>query len=143
MNLPEVGELLPSMPLRADTKVLFLFSSVLRNPHRIHYDLPFAKSDGHSGLVVHGPLQASWAETAVSDWGAPHGLSVGWIDYRPRSIMTTDDVARFEAEVMSHHHSSEAPGAVLIVRFRIADTKGDRSFTEGQVGLIYNDRLLR
>lgn len=40
-----------------DPVVLFRFSSVTRNAHRIHYDLPYAAVEGYADLVVHGPLQ--------------------------------------------------------------------------------------
>ena len=35
---------------------LFRFSAITFNPHRIHYDTPYAKgTEGYPGLVVHGP----------------------------------------------------------------------------------------
>lgn len=37
---------------------LFMFSAAGWHPHRIHFDLPYAQAEGHSTLVVHGPLQA-------------------------------------------------------------------------------------
>ena len=40
--------------------LLFRFSALTFNTHRIHYDLPFATGDeGYPALVVHGPLMAS------------------------------------------------------------------------------------
>jgi 3-methylfumaryl-CoA hydratase len=41
-----------------DPVVLFRFSALTFNAHRIHYDLPYATSEGYPDLVVHGPLQA-------------------------------------------------------------------------------------
>ncbi|CCW20023.1 COGs COG3777 [Sphingobium indicum BiD32] len=44
----------PSEPL------LFRFSALTFNSHRIHYDLPYATAEeGFRGLVVHGPLTAT------------------------------------------------------------------------------------
>jgi 3-methylfumaryl-CoA hydratase len=44
---------------RPDSRLLFRFSSVTFNTHRIHYDEPYARSaEGYPGLVVHGPLTA-------------------------------------------------------------------------------------
>lgn len=41
--------------------LLFRFSALTFNAHRIHYDLPYAQEVEHyPGLVVHGPLQACW-----------------------------------------------------------------------------------
>ena len=42
-----------------DTVLLFRFSALTFNGHRIHYDLPYATGvEKYPGLVVHGPLQA-------------------------------------------------------------------------------------
>ena len=38
--------------------MLFRFSALTYNAHRIHYDLGWAAHEGYAGLVVHGPLQA-------------------------------------------------------------------------------------
>ncbi len=39
--------------------LLFRFSALTFNGHRIHYDEPYARAEGYDGLVVHGPLQAA------------------------------------------------------------------------------------
>ena len=42
-----------------DPKLLFRFSALTFNAHRIHYDRPYAThEEGYPGLVVHGPLTA-------------------------------------------------------------------------------------
>lgn len=44
----------PTAPL------LFRYSALTFNSHRIHYDTPYAQAiEGYPGLVVHGPLQAT------------------------------------------------------------------------------------
>lgn len=43
-----------------DPVLLFRYSALTMNGHRIHYDRPYAMGEeGYPGLVVHGPLQAS------------------------------------------------------------------------------------
>ena len=43
----------------ANSTLLFRYSALTLNGHRIHYDLPYATGEeGYGGLVVHGPLQA-------------------------------------------------------------------------------------
>jgi len=40
--------------------MLFRYSALTFNGHRIHYDLPYSTGvEGHGGLLVHGPLQAT------------------------------------------------------------------------------------
>ncbi len=42
-----------------DARLLFRFSALTYNAHRIHYDRPYARDEeGYPGLVVHGPLTA-------------------------------------------------------------------------------------
>jgi 3-methylfumaryl-CoA hydratase len=47
------------MELPTDPRVLFRFSALTYNAHRIHYDYPYVTQvEGYPNLVVHGPLQA-------------------------------------------------------------------------------------
>lgn len=46
--------------LTPDETLLFRYSALTFNSHRIHYDRPYAMhEEGYPGLVVHGPLMAS------------------------------------------------------------------------------------
>jgi 3-methylfumaryl-CoA hydratase len=46
---------------KGDPLTLFRYSALTANSHRIHYDLEYARNvEGFPGLVVHGPLQATW-----------------------------------------------------------------------------------
>lgn len=42
-----------------DTVMLFRYSALTYNSHRIHYDRDWARAEGYPGLVVHGPLVAT------------------------------------------------------------------------------------
>ena len=48
----------PALTLTADETLLFRFSALTYNAHRIHYDHNWVREEGYSDLVVHGPLQA-------------------------------------------------------------------------------------
>ena len=54
------GDLAPwQLRITADPVLLFRFSALTYNAHRIHYDAEYATCvEGHRGLVVHGPLLA-------------------------------------------------------------------------------------
>ena len=57
-----VAEREPVWTRRFETSpvLLFRYSAITFNGHRIHYDPVYARDvEGYSGLVVHGPLQAS------------------------------------------------------------------------------------
>ena len=45
-------------PVEVNTVLLFRFSALTYNAHRIHYDRDYARAEGYPDLVVHGPLQA-------------------------------------------------------------------------------------
>lgn len=57
--------ILPSEPM------LFRYSALTFNSHRIHYDLPYARDvERYRGLVVHGPLTATLLlDLASQEWG--------------------------------------------------------------------------
>jgi 3-methylfumaryl-CoA hydratase len=49
-----------SRDLTPDPVLLFRYSALTFNGHRIHYDHPYVTQvEGYPGLVVHGPLQAT------------------------------------------------------------------------------------
>jgi 3-methylfumaryl-CoA hydratase len=49
-----------SREIRPDPVLLFRYSAVTLNGHRIHYDHPYVTGvEGYPGLVVHGPLIAT------------------------------------------------------------------------------------
>ncbi len=53
--------------LTPDEALLFRFSALTFNTHRIHYDAPYATGiEGYRGIVVHGPLTA----TLLLNWAS-------------------------------------------------------------------------
>jgi hydroxyacyl-ACP dehydratase HTD2-like protein with hotdog domain len=55
-------------PFTAGPVLLFRFSALTANSHRIHYDRPYAADvEGYPGLVVHGPLLAVVLAGLVAD----------------------------------------------------------------------------
>ncbi|MFC7396087.1 MaoC family dehydratase N-terminal domain-containing protein [Chelatococcus sp. GCM10030263] len=54
----EIGEV--TRPMRAEAPLLFRYSALTFNGHRIHYDRRYSTEvEGYPGLIVHGPLQAA------------------------------------------------------------------------------------
>ena len=51
-----------------DPVILFRYSALTFNAHRIHYDRTYAtEAEGYPGLVVHGPLIATWLSELCRD----------------------------------------------------------------------------
>jgi 3-methylfumaryl-CoA hydratase len=56
---PELGIPRAFLALTPSSTLLFRYSALTFNSHRIHYDRPYATEvEGYEGLVMHGPLQA-------------------------------------------------------------------------------------
>ena len=62
-----------------DPVLLFRYSALTGNGHRIHYDLDYVREvEGYPGLIVHGPLQATWLA------GLLRGRAVARFSFRGR-----------------------------------------------------------
>ncbi len=83
--LPEVGDTVGEFTVVPSTTMLFLFSAATWNPHRIHYDAPFAMDEeGHPGVIVPGPLMGAWMTRLVEEW-SPQWRLTG-ITFRNRAV---------------------------------------------------------
>jgi 3-methylfumaryl-CoA hydratase len=82
-------------PLVASQPLLFRYSALTFNGHRIHYDRRHAiEAEGYPGLVVHGPLQATLlAHFAAEILGRPLGRFV----FRSTGTLFDDDRAALHA----------------------------------------------
>lgn len=80
-----------------DPTLLFRFSAVTGNSHRIHYDRAYAMEiEGYPGLVVHGPLQAVLLlDTLRRHLGSPLKLE----SFSFRSQRPLFDVASFSCAI--------------------------------------------
>lgn len=69
----------------ADPVLLFRYSALTFNGHRIHYDRPYATQvEGYPGLVVHGPLLATLlAELACREQAGSRLASLSFKAVRP------------------------------------------------------------
>jgi 3-methylfumaryl-CoA hydratase len=73
-----------------DSRLLFRYSALTFNTHRIHYDAPYARDvERYRGLVVHGPLTASLLlQLAASELGENRLRS---FDFRGKSPAIADE----------------------------------------------------
>jgi 3-methylfumaryl-CoA hydratase len=79
--------------IRPDPVLLFRYSAVTFNSHRIHYDHPYATGvEGYPGLVVHGPLIA----TLLVDLLRRERPAMNLRSYRFRALRPLFDTAPFE-----------------------------------------------
>lgn len=106
----------PNLTLTVDEALLFRFSALTYNAHRIHYDHHWVRQEGYDDLVVHGPLQALMMGELVRRSGA---VLVGrTFSYRLVSPMVgpqTFTVAATEAGVAAGVEVHDARGTVTAV----------------------------
>jgi len=75
-----------------DPVSLFRYSALTFNPHRIHYDRPYAMGvEGYPGLVVHGPF----AQQCLLDLLRDHVGAASIADFTMRARAPLFDVAPF------------------------------------------------
>ncbi|MFE4963816.1 MaoC family dehydratase N-terminal domain-containing protein [Streptomyces sp. NPDC056660] len=103
------------LTLTPDPVLLFRFSALTGNAHRIHYDEPYARHvEGYPGLVVHGPLLA----VAMLETVRRHhsGRRVAALSYRLRAPVFAGEQVRCDAELTG------ADGDSAVLSTRVADT---------------------
>jgi hydroxyacyl-ACP dehydratase HTD2-like protein with hotdog domain len=81
----------PTSPL------LFRFSALTFNGHKIHYDRDWTQRiENHPDLVVHGPLTAALLVDIAAMAAERKGLQLGRFDYRATHPMYVDREIRLE-----------------------------------------------
>lgn len=89
-NGTEQRHITPSAPL------LFRYSAMTFNGHRIHYDKPYATEvEGYPGLIVHGPMQATMLCQMAADL---RGVRPDRFDFRSLSPLFDDADFTLNAE---------------------------------------------
>ena len=74
-----------SQTVMPDAALLFRYSAVSFNGHRIHYDLDYVREEGYPGLLVHAPLTATML-VDLYQRNCP-GKRIVQLDYTARSPM--------------------------------------------------------
>ncbi|MBM08273.1 MAG: acyl-CoA dehydrogenase [Magnetovibrio sp.] len=81
-----------SREISPDPVLLFRYSALTFNGHRIHYDRPYAlNEEGYPGLVVHGPLIA----TLLMDLCCQENPSSSLVSFDYRAISPLFDIETF------------------------------------------------
>ncbi|WP_155981660.1 MaoC family dehydratase N-terminal domain-containing protein [Nocardia sp. BMG111209] len=120
---PEQAEPAPDLPpedgewvIDTSPTLLFRYSALTYNGHRIHYDRDYARDvEGYPGLLVHGPLQA----VAMAESARARGASGNLVfDYRLRSPL-------FDHQGLIINHVENAGETTIFAR----DRSGRRTAT--------------
>ncbi len=109
MVVADVGTTLPVLVVRPSEISLFRFSAVTWNPHRIHYDAPYAAIEGYPGPLVQGHLHGCWLLSSLRAW--------------------LGEAGRVESFSWQNRHYA-VPGDVLTLTGRVVAADGDRRVLE-------------
>jgi 3-methylfumaryl-CoA hydratase len=105
-----------------EATLLFRFSALTYNAHRIHYDRDYATAvEGYPGLVVHGPLQALLLADAIEralpgdtvSAFAFRGHAPAFDDHPLRIRLTTTGAEGVEVAAFSGHRHTMSATATL------------------------------
>ena len=87
-----------SAAIELDSVMVFRYSALTFNAHRIHYDLPYAQAAGLGGVIAHGMLTMGFMAQALTDWMGPAAF-VQQIDARFSRPVRPGDVVTISVEI--------------------------------------------
>lgn len=93
-----VGMMLPELIKVPSTTMLFRFSAVTWNAHRIHYDQPYALSENHPGTLVQATMHGAFLLQMLSRFIGPKGRLIS-IQYSNRGRAIPDDTLTCGASI--------------------------------------------
>ncbi|WP_312867780.1 FAS1-like dehydratase domain-containing protein [Amycolatopsis pithecellobii] len=116
----------PVVPVAADEwsievspTLLFRFSALTYNAHRIHYDRDYARDvEGYPGLLTHGPLQAIAMAEAVRRNGIAGGrrfeyrLTAPLFDHQGLVVKATPEAGSVQTAVRNRYGRQTAAGTL-------------------------------
>lgn len=104
-----VEDALPVLVKRPTTTMLFRFSAVTWNAHRVHYDRPYAETEGHAGVLVQATMHGAFLLEMITDFAGAAGR-IERFSYSNRGKAFAGDVLTLGGTV--RERDAEA-GAVL------------------------------
>jgi hydroxyacyl-ACP dehydratase HTD2-like protein with hotdog domain len=125
----EVSDALEPLKHTATPLQLFRYSAVTWNPHRIHFDEPYAHDEGHRGLALHSHLRAALALRCVTEGLGPEWRVTNFAYrlrkpvYAPADLVYTARVTAIEDDAMTLEVTEQHPsgaagfeGTVVVTR---------------------------
>jgi 3-methylfumaryl-CoA hydratase len=116
---PDPSQASDEWSIEVTPSLLFRFSALTYNAHRIHYDRDYARDvEGYPGLVTHGPLQAlAMAEAArargcAGDLVFDYRLVSPLFDHQGLVVRATAEAAETTTAVRDRHGRETAVGTL-------------------------------
>ena len=132
----QVSDALEPLKHTATPLQLFRYSAVTWNPHRIHFDAPYAREEGHQGIALHSHLRAALALRCVTEGLGPQWRVTKFAYrlrkpvYAPADLAYTARVTAVEGATMTLELTEEHPsgaagfeGTVWVTKTAAGETK--------------------
>ncbi len=110
----EVGDEIPSITVTPSLVQLFQFSAVTWNAHRIHYDTPYAATEGYPAPVIHGPFQGGLLSRMVTTWAGGTG-AIRRLSYSHRGTAVLGDTLTCRGKITKKYEEAGEPQVDLAV----------------------------
>jgi 3-methylfumaryl-CoA hydratase len=106
-----------------DPVLLFRYSALTGNGHRIHYDADYVRDiEGYPGLIVHGPLQATWMGALAAGLGTLTRFS--FRGRRPAFAGTPMQVEAWQGADGLRLRTRDASGAICMTADATIEPRG-------------------
>jgi len=102
----EIGDEIPSLTKKPTTVQLVQFLAVTWHWHRIHFDKPFALSDGAPDVIVQARLMGSFLAQMLTGWIRERG-TIRRIKYRSQIMTTPSDTLTCKGRVVKKYVHNE------------------------------------
>ena len=132
----EVSDALEPLKHTATPLQLFRYSAVTWNPHRIHFDEPYAREEGHQGIALHSHLRSALALRCVTEAVGPEWRVTNFAYrlrkpvYAPADLTYTARVTATDGDTMTLELTEEHPsggagfeGTVWVTKTSAGETK--------------------
>lgn len=97
-----VGTALPELVKKPTSSMLFRFSAVTWNAHRIHYDQPYARLEGHDDILVQATMHGAFLLQMVTSFAGPAGRVLEF-SYSNRGKASPGDILTLGGTVTAVH----------------------------------------
>lgn len=87
----QLGQALPQLVKHPTPAMLFRFSAVTWNAHRIHYDTAFARSEGHEDVLVQATMHGAFLLQMISAFAGLKGRVLEF-EYANRGKASPGDI---------------------------------------------------
>ena len=132
-----VGDELPSRWHTPTRVTLFLFGVAYWTPHRIHYDVEWARAEGYTDVLVTANLLSAYSAELLTDWAGDPGCLRG-LQERNLAPAVAGDSLEITGRVAEVEPAPDAAGGLVRCDLRVIKRDGT-TVVEGRATVALPD----